>query len=400
MPGPLSRGDTKILIGAGAVLLLLIVAGMLFPSPEEDTTPFPSSYAAGSNGGKAAYLLLQELGYSIERWESPLENLPSPEDTATVLVLADPVESITSRDRETLEAWLQRGGIVLATGYRASTALPEHATKFDYEFEWKKFSAGAPSNLNRGIPQITMKPEGYWETKTASEPVIFGDEDHAVVVSYAHGKGRVIWWSGSTPLTNAGLKEAGNMELLLNSLGPSQGRRILWDEYFHGERPSLLSYFAATPLKWGALQLGIVLLAIFFTYARRSGLVRPLVPEPRLSPLEFVDSLGGLYERAHAASAAVQVAHQRFRYLLIKRLALASTTSTKDLNNAVREQMGWREPGFVETMYRCERAALDPELSEHEAVQLVQALQQYTRVLRLSTRTLKEKTGWKQPATQ
>ena len=99
--------------------------------------------------------------------------------------------------------------------------------------------------------------------------------------------------------------------------------------------------------------MGIGLLAIFFTYSRRSGPVRPLVPQPRLSPLEFVDSLGGLYQRAHAASAAVGVAYQRFRYLLIKRVGLGSNASTKELN---------------------------------------QALQQYTRVLRLSPRTQKEKT--------
>jgi hypothetical protein len=400
MPGALSRSDAKILIAAGAVLVLLMAAAVLFSPPEEDLTPFPSSYAPGSNGGKAAYLLLQELGYSVARWESSLEQLPSPSETDTVLVLAEPIEAETSRDREALESWLQQGGTVLATGYSASLFLPERAAKPEFEIEWQKFHAGIPSDLSHGIPQITMKPEGYWNTKEAVTPVIFGDEDHAVVISYSYGKGRVIWWAGSTPLTNAGLKEAGNMELLLNSVGASQNKKILWDEYFHGERPGLLSYFAATPLVWGLAQLGIGLLAIFFTYSRRSGPVRPLAPEPRLSPLEFVDSLGGLYQRAHAASAAVGVAHQRFRYLLIKRLGLSSNLSTKELTIAVREQLGWREPGFVETMYRCERAALDPELSEDEAVQLVQALQQYTRVLRLSPRTQKEKTGWKRSETQ
>jgi hypothetical protein len=378
----------------------MLMLAVLFSPAKQVTIPYPSSYSPSANGGKAAYMLLQELGYSIERWESSLENLPSPDETTTVLILADPVENISAQERETLEFWLQRGGIVLATGYRAGSALPEQAAKSDTELDSKKFFAVTPSNLNHGIAQITMRPQGYWDTKASSAPVIFGDEDHAVVITYPYGKGRVIWWAGSTPLTNAGLKEAGNMELLLNAIGSSQNKRVLWDEYFHGVRPGLLSYFAATPLIWGALQLGIGMLAIFLTYSRRSGLVRPLVPEPRLSPLEFVDSLGGLYERAHAASSAVQVAHQRFRYQLTKRLGLPNTTTTKELNHAVREQMGWREPGFVETLVRCERAALDPEFNENEAVQLVQALQQYTRVLRLSPRTPKENTGWKQPATQ
>ena len=389
MPGPLGRNDTKILIAGGAVLALLIAAAVLLSPPEQDMTGFPSSYATGARGGKAAYLLLQELGYTVGRWQSPLEDLPSPTDAPTVLVLAEPIERNTVRDRETLEAWLQQGGIVLATGFRAIGFIPERAAHHEYEYDAKKFSAAAPSDLNRGIASITLRPEGYWDTKANSAPVIFGDDDHAVVVSYHCGKGRVIWWAGSAPLTNEGLKDPGNMELLLNSLGPPRGSRILWDEYFHGERPSLRSYVAATPLIWGFGQLALGMLAVFFTYSRRSGPVRPLVPEPRLSPLEFVDSLGGLYERAHATSAAVKVAHTRFRYLVTKRLGLASNASTKELTVAVREQMGWREPGFVETMYRCERAALDPELSDYEAVQLVQALQQYTRVLRLSPRVSK-----------
>jgi hypothetical protein len=392
MPGALSRSDKKALIVGAAVLGLLIAAGTLFSSPEEDYTPYPSSYTTGAGGGKAAYLLLQESGYSIERWEQPPDQLPSPDEAATVLLLAQPFDRVTSREREALESWIRRGGILLATGYRANSFLPERAANFDYEIDVKEFSAGAPSNLNQQIPHVTMKPEGYWDTKKNAAAVIFGDEEHAVVISYIYGKGRVIWWSGSTPLTNAGLKHAGNMELLLSSVGPPENRRILWDEYFHGQRPDVWSYLGATPLLWGLAQLGLGVLAVFFTYSRRSGPVRPLVAEPRLSPLEFVDGLGGLYQRAHAASAAVKVAHQRFRYLLIKRLGLASNASTKELNVAVRERMGWREPGFIETLQHCERAELDPELNEDNAVQLVQALQQYTRVLRLSPRTQKERT--------
>jgi hypothetical protein len=391
MPGSLSRSDKKILIVGGAVLALVIAAGTLFSSPEEDYTPYPSSYTTGTGGGKAAYVLLQESGYAIERWEQSPDNLPSPSETTTVLLLAEPFDRITTHEREALESWIRQGGMLLATGYRADAFLPEQAANFEYEIDAKEFSAGAPSNLNQQIPHITMKPQGYWDTKKNPAAVIFGNEENAVVISYLYGKGRVIWWAGSTPLTNSGLRDPGNLELLLRSVGPAQNRRILWDEYFHGQRPDVWSYLGATPLAWGLAQLGLGVLAVFFTYSRRNGPVRPLVPAPRLSPLEFVDGLGGLYQRAHAASAAVKVAHQRFRYLLIKRLGLATNATPKELNIAVGERLGWRDPRFIETLQHCERAEKNPELNEDNAIRLVQALQEYTRVLRLSPRIQKER---------
>ena len=99
MPGSLSRNDRKILIIGGVVLALLIAAGTLFSSPEEDYSPYPSSYTTGANGGKAAYLLLQESGYAIERWEQPPDNLPSPDLASTVLLLAEPFDRVTTHAR-------------------------------------------------------------------------------------------------------------------------------------------------------------------------------------------------------------------------------------------------------------------------------------------------------------
>jgi hypothetical protein len=41
---------------------------------------------------------------------------------------------------------------------------------------------------------------------------LYGDGDRTVVVKYPFGRGEVLWWASATPLTNAGLKEPGNLE--------------------------------------------------------------------------------------------------------------------------------------------------------------------------------------------
>ena len=80
---------------------------------------------------------------------------------------------------------------------------------------------------------------------------------------------------------------------------------------------SLGSFFAKTPLPWAGLQVAIAFIALMCTFSRRSGPVRMPATDSRLSPLEFVETLGDLYSNAHAAPAAVGVAYQRLRSSLL-----------------------------------------------------------------------------------
>jgi hypothetical protein len=207
--------------------------------------------------------------------------------------------------------------------------------------------------------------------------------EDALVISYKFGAGEVIWWAAPTPLTNAGVRESGNMALFLNSVGDPSRTRIYWDEYFHGARPGPWSEVSDTPLRWVIAQVGLFLFAVLFTFSRRSGPVRPLIEPSRLSPLEFVETLGGLYQGAHATQVALEVSYQRFQYLLAKRLGLQGHPSAEELAHAVSQRLRYDRRDFATTLVRCENAVSDPGLSEKEAVALVQALNDYSRDLEL-----------------
>jgi MoxR-like ATPase len=126
---------------------------------------------------------------------------------------------------------------------------------------------------------------------------LYGRACDVVVRSARVGDGRIVWWAGSTPLTNEAIAEAHNFELLLNVLGSGE-RTILWDEHYHGYGRSLWSYAAGTPLPWAAAHLALLAVAALLTWSRRPGPVRPAVLDARTSPMEFVETMGGLYERA------------------------------------------------------------------------------------------------------
>jgi len=273
----------------------------------------------------------------------------------------------------------------------AGTFLPENDSlpEFVSGMTWKKVPALAPSEITRAAPEIVLAPESRWREYSPAY-ALYGDEDQTRVVKYPYGRGEVLWWASATPLTNAGLKEKGNLEFFLACVAASKNG-ILWDEYIHGYRETLALSIAHSPVKWLMLQLGLLALAVLATFSRRSGPVCQPATDVRLSPLEFVQTLGGLYEHAATASVAVDICYQRFRYWLTRRLGLAFNVSINDLETAVRERWSLSDDHFAAILRRCESAKTDPYLQGPEALHLVQELDQYAIRLRLFQSGRKEK---------
>src|SRR5690242_2805535 len=276
MPGGLDSADRKLLIGAGIVLVgLILVSALLSPSRTSGGASFPSSYSNAWDGAKAAFLLLQESGYDVQRWELSPSDLDE-NSSQEVLIFAEPLLPPTSDEKARILSFLQHGGRVVATGFSAASLLPEaehFAPSNEYE-ERVKFPALLPSPLIQDAPEITMVPPKDWKPAKASHLVVYGNKDTAAVITYRVGAGQVIWWGSDTPLINGGISDPANLALFLNCVAPSRDKRILWDEYFHGARGSLWAYFAKTPLPWGIVQVGLAFLAILATYSRRSGPIR------------------------------------------------------------------------------------------------------------------------------
>jgi hypothetical protein len=392
MPFPLTANlaasDRKALAAFGALLLLCFLLALVFGSGSASSAEgfgLPSTYSYGPGGGRAAFQLLKEMGYTVERWEkSPLE-LPS-RGEGTVLVLAQPVYPAGEDERQALKRFVRTGGRILATGaYMASRFLPEGAASPQEAWpgDTRAFRPRLASPITLGAEEIEMEPSGYWSSGAPSHLELYGERRQAVVVTYRVGEGRVVWWADAWPLRNIGLTLRQNLALFLNSIGPPHGVRVLWDEYFHGERGSLWAYLRTTPVPWAGAQLLLVVLALVVTFGRRWGPVRPLHQASRLSPLEFVDTLGGLYERAHAAAPAVGVALQRFRFLLTRRLALPAGCPAAELGRAARARLGAAAEGLGDLVARAELAAASQQLGDSQALDLVQALDRFQEALQL-----------------
>jgi hypothetical protein len=372
----LDSADKRIVLVSALALMLLTILALLFaPSGEGASVGFPSSYSPDPNGAKAAYTLLEEMGYRVTRWANPPEDLPKISKN-TLLIIAGPIIPSSTEEGRELKQFVAGGGRLLITGMlgaamiEAKSVVPAMAPSD----EWQTFAAEVPAPLTRHAPEISMQFPAHWVQLGAGQLRYYGSEQGATVTKLRVGEGEIIWWGADSPLTNSGITKSSNLALFLNCLGSPSETRVLWDEYFHGVRAGFWQYVSRTPLPWGLAQLLILAAFVLITFGRRSGALRPLGHPSRLSPLEFVETVGALYQRKGAAAGALEIAYTRFRFLLARRLGTSSSVTTADLLKSVHERPGWTIPGFAQNMQQIEFAVRLQKVEEPQALAWVRKL--------------------------
>jgi hypothetical protein len=366
---------TVVGFAVGASALLAVATATVSPS-SPPAGAAGSSFSAAPEGGRAAFLLLGELGRRAERSYEPLAALRA-EPARTTLVLANPAQAPSEQDRRALARFVDRGGIVLATGRIGAMFLGVAARDASPHLLPQVYGPIAPSALASGAPSIAMQPETGMGGPAEGYLPVYGSESAPVVQAARIGEGLAIWWAGATPLTNGAIARESNVALLLNALGGSD-RRVIWDEFYHGHSRSLWSYLSGTPLAWAGAQALLLALAAAMTWSRRRGPVRSPVVAARTSPMEFVETLGGLYGQGGAASAAVASAAARLRRELIALCGMAADCPDNRLATAAASRAGIEAEPLRALLVSSREAARDPTLRAAEALPIVQRLQAMT----------------------
>lgn len=362
--------DKKIMI-ALAVLLAASLALLAYAVRSDGGSGgIPSSYSTGNSGAKAAYLLLQQMGYSPKRWtDNPRKLLELP--PGTTLVLAEPLPG-EEFEIDAVRSFTERGGRVLTTGINASLFFPAlRPTQGMPHFQWKAYRPLEPSDMTRGIDEIEMAPLFYFDSATAETP--FADGDETPIGRFSYGEGEVIWWSTPDPLTNSGIRQKDNAQLLLNSIG-APGTPVYWDEYFHQNGKTVVDSILNSPLRWGLWQVGLIGLVVIFTFSRRFGPQLGRVPVSRAAPMEYVETLAALYHRARAAHIPVEVVYERFRAKLQRQRSIKADASVEQVANSMADQLGIHSEAMVETLREIEESRHNPAFPVRRATVLVRQM--------------------------
>ena len=355
----LSR-DARLSIG----ILVLLMAVTIFAAIQKGTqqpSPALSSTSSAQDGALALKLWVKDLRYDVD--ETVLDNFIPPKN-ASILFILEPLFP-TPEEFRALDDWVKAGGTLIAIGEQYGMyTLADH---YDFDFHY--------------LPNQTV--EGTIETPLVESPAVptlknlglrvglrSGRDDYVVLVtqngepvliSFDQGQGRVILGTMSTAFTNAGLKQAGNAELVLNVLALARTKGKIWfDEWHHGLRnqeqilgPS--EFLRRTPIGHALFFSVLVIFLGLFIQGRGFGRPVPLPQEiKRRGALEHITGIANLSRRASHRSAVMLHYHQQIKRKLGQRYRL--------------------DPNMDDKQYVDALAAYNPSLDKEKLSSLLQRL--------------------------
>ena len=331
----LSR-DTKLSIGI-LLLLVLVTIFAAIQNQAQQENPKLSSISSTPDGALALKLWVQKLHYSVD--DQVLANFLPPKNVS-ILFMLEPLFPMED-ELQALDDWIDEGGTLIAIGEQYGMySLIDHY-KFDFLYlsdqnsppasETPLFSSPSAVDLKRAKVRIAL------QSGRDDFVVLAADKGQPLLVSFEQGKGRVILGTMTESFTNAGLKEAGNPELVLNILALAQTKGVIWfDEWHHGVRsgeqilgPS--EFLRRTPVGRSILFAALIMFLVLFIQGRGFGRPVPLPQEiRRRGALEHITGIANLSRRAAHRSAVMLQYHQQIKRKLGQRYRLDPNMDDQD----------------------------------------------------------------------
>jgi hypothetical protein len=355
----LSR-DARLSIG----ILVLLVAVTIFAAVQKKTEqqyPALSSISPAQDGALALKRWVKDLHYPVD--ETVLESFIPPREASILFVL----EPMLPADQElkALDDWVKDGGTLIAVGEQYG--MYTLAGHFDFDFSYLADQAAettveTPLVESPAIPALKNLTARVGLHSSRDDYVVLATkEGEPVLVSFEQGKGRVILGTVPAAFTNAGLKQAGNAELVLNILALAKSRGTVWfDEWHHGQRSQEqilgpAEFLRRTPIGHALLFSVLVIFLGLFIQGRGFGRPVPLPQETRRrGALEHVTGIANLSRRASHRPAVMMQYHQQIKRKLGQRYRL--------------------DPGMDDRDYVDALAAYNPSLDKDKLLNLLQRL--------------------------
>jgi len=432
--------------------LLVILNSLTYVTKEKvqdlETAPNRSTYHSGPTGTRALHDFLNESGYKVMRWRESPERLfgESGKRVNTFVVIGRTQIEFTGNEAEALRDWVGRGGRLVLIDRKVDESIAPKSEGWSLrarEWDYPSFDTnpGDAQQMTKGVtalkpvqptvltntiasvmpsrfasrlsvipPPKEAKPEHVLNDDdddeeepppraapkaiTSSAPIIhIGNREGALLVDYAYGAGRIVVLSDPYIVTNSGIKLNDNLQLAINTLSAGGGL-IAFDEYHQGKGISQnpwAGYFAGTPVLAIVAQIGLVILLIVWTNARRFGRPLPLPQTDRRSSLEFVASMAELQERSRAFDLAIENIYTRTRRVLARYAGIDYNSSRSEIAQRVAQRSTIDADKLETLMRQCEEAINGEQINWRQSLDLVRRLRELERNLGLGMRARDER---------
>ena len=433
---------TVILTFVVIIGVLVVLNSLTYMKDEQphdmELAPNRSTYHSGPTGTRALHDYLSESGYKVIRWREAPEKLAGNSGSliATFVLVGNTQVPFTEEEAKSLHRWIAKGGrFVLIDRHTGSHLLPKsdgwsiNLTGFSLPdldtdpADAKKMTENVtalqpvqPTGLTLNVTSVmpsrfasrittvfpvddtseTYDPidygddagADYVETSSGAPITHVADENGALLVDYAYGRGRVVVLSDPYIVSNGGIALNDNLQLAINTLGYKGV--IAFDEYHQGRGVSgnaLASYFAGTPVLALGAQFVLLILLILWTNARRFGRPLPLAQVDRRSSLEFVASMAELQERSRAFDLAIENIYARTRRVLARYAGVDYNTPRSEIAERVALRSAINQHKLETLMRQCEEAINGAPINWRQSIDLVRRLREIERDLGLQMRS-------------
>jgi hypothetical protein len=370
----LSR-DSWLAIGLFVTLALVTIIAAIYQTRGEEEAPSLASFSSAPDGARALQLWLEALGYSVS--DEVGETFRLPQNTAMVLML-EPFAGITADEWETIDAWVESGGTLVLAGDRFQTTFAARHYDFNLAYLEEIPTPTVQTPLLTSPPltgTVDARAQAYFVTDRDDFVTHLAVESGPVMLSFELGAGRVILSAAPFSFSNAGLKEEGNPQLMLNVVTAARQSGVIWfDEWHHGVRPARATligpgdWLRYTPAGRSLLYAAAVVFLALVMRGRHFGRPIPLPRDvTRRAPLEYITAVANLSRRAGHRSAALLHYHHQIKRNLGKRYRLNPTLPDGDYVAQLAELNPNLDADALRSLLRRLR---QDEVSESRMVQL------------------------------
>ncbi|MGC9525491.1 MAG: DUF4350 domain-containing protein [Limnospira sp.] len=296
-------------------------------APASDRLNGGSSYNRDPDGYGAWYAFMAGRKSTLERWQKPLDDLPSKSPATLIRVYPQLRNSELSAAEKD---WVESGNTLIILGVIKPVTSARFITR---------------QNTSFGGVEIATRRRAK---STVERPELLGDEFGAIVWETAINGGRAIFATAPYLAANAYQDAPGNFQFLA---GLADNPSIFIDEYIHGYRDldpnqsegtlTLFDYLIDTPLFPAFLQGAIVFMLWVWAANRRFGRVQKLPSKTVDNSIAYIDALAGVLRRANSSEFVLDVVGKEEKKQLLKALGLGDISlDDRTLIDAFAEATG------------------------------------------------------------